>query len=96
LKAIHTTKHADQAERLGPACQLCSVIGFEEQAMHPASRLKILRLCATFALVFGLLTIVSGSQGLFGGHQQKAALGNYVGFVLWFNFLAGFAFGGAY
>lgn len=60
--------------------------------MHPASRLKILRLCAAFALVFGLLTIVSGAQGIFGGHQQKAALGNYVGFVLWFNFLAGFAY----
>lgn len=28
MKAIHATKHADQGGRLGPACQLCSVIGF--------------------------------------------------------------------
>lgn len=60
--------------------------------MKISSPSKILRACAAFALVFGLLTIVSGTKGLFGGPQQQAALGAYVNFVLWFNFLAGFAY----
>lgn len=38
------------------------------------------------AVMFGLLTIFSGGMALFGG----AEMGNAVGFVLWFNFLAGF------
>ncbi len=58
---------------------------------HP-SRRTALRACAAFALVFGAMTIVSGAQGLFGSQAQRAALGAYVGFVLWFNFLAGFAY----
>ena len=46
---------------------------------------------AIFAILFGLLTIVSGGRALFNAEGQQAA-GNYVGFVLWFNFLAGFAY----
>lgn len=46
---------------------------------------------AIFAVLFGLLTIVSGGSALFNAEAQQAA-GNYVGFVLWFNFLAGFAY----
>ena len=46
---------------------------------------------AIFAILFGLLTIVSGGSALFNAQAQEAA-GNYVGFVLWFNFLAGFAY----
>ena len=46
---------------------------------------------AIFAVLFGLLTIVSGGRALFNTEAQQAA-GNYVGFVLWFNFLAGFAY----
>lgn len=44
------------------------------------------------AVVFGLLTIKSGGSVLFidGVAQQEA--GDYVPFVLWFNFLAGFAY----
>ncbi|MET1415385.1 hypothetical protein ABVF61_24140 [Roseibium sp. HPY-6] len=45
---------------------------------------------ALFAIVFGLLTILSGGLVLFGGHEVKEAAGNVVHFVLWFNFLAGF------
>ncbi|MFZ3174314.1 MAG: hypothetical protein WA146_05405 [Thiobacillus sp.] len=37
---------------------------------------------------FGLLTIKEGGTVLF----DNAAAGNYVPFVLWFNFLAGFAY----
>ncbi|WGV18228.1 hypothetical protein [Fuscovulum ytuae] len=53
----------------------------------PARR-KPLTAVAVVAIVFGLLTIVSGSRALFGG----ADMGAVVPFVLWFNFLAGFAY----
>ncbi len=43
---------------------------------------------AIVAVVFGLLTIVSGARALFGG----ADMGAVVPFVLWFNFVAGFAY----
>ena len=46
---------------------------------------------ALFAIFFGLLTIVSGGAALFNADAQQLA-GDYVGFVLWFNFLAGFAY----
>lgn len=41
---------------------------------------------------FGLLTIKEGGTVLFGDETARAAAGNYVPFVLWFNFLAGFAY----
>ena len=44
------------------------------------------------AIVFGAVTIFSGGLALFGGIQAQAELGNAVAFVLWFNFLAGFAY----
>jgi hypothetical protein len=44
------------------------------------------------AIGFGLLTIKSGGTILFGNDAARAAAGNYVPFVLWFNFLAGFAY----
>jgi hypothetical protein len=45
---------------------------------------------AAAALVFGALTVFSGGQALFGDAAARAAVGQAVGFVLWFNFLAGF------
>lgn len=39
---------------------------------------------------FGLLTIKEGGTILFGDDTARDAAGNYVPFVLWFNFLAGF------
>lgn len=44
------------------------------------------------AVGFGLLTIKEGGTVLFGSEAARAAAGNYVPFVLWFNFLAGFAY----
>ncbi|MBI3154124.1 MAG: hypothetical protein HYZ20_01805 [Burkholderiales bacterium] len=38
------------------------------------------------------MTIVSGGRALFGGAEARAAVGAAVGFVLWFNFVAGFAY----
>jgi hypothetical protein len=47
---------------------------------------------AAIAVLFGVLTIFSGGQVLFGGSASQKAAGNYVPFVVWFNFLAGFAY----
>lgn len=46
----------------------------------------------TFAVLFGLATIVSGGRVVFGLGSARADAGAYVGFVVWFNFLAGFAY----
>lgn len=57
--------------------------------MRSFGRLKVL---ALIAVVFGAMTIFSGGRALFGDEQARAAVGNAVPFVLWFNFLAGFAY----
>lgn len=44
------------------------------------------------AVAFGLLTIKEGGTVLFGDEAARTAAGNYVPFVVWFNFLAGFAY----
>lgn len=44
------------------------------------------------ALGFGLLTIKEGGMVVFGNDAARAAAGNYVPFVVWFNFVAGFAY----
>jgi hypothetical protein len=44
------------------------------------------------AVLFGVATIVSGGTVLFGDTGTRAAAGAVVPFVLWFNFLAGFAY----
>ena len=49
---------------------------------------------AAFAMVFGLVTIVSGGQVILGGEQARIAAGNYLPLIAWFNFLAGFAYVG--
>lgn len=55
-------------------------------------RRTLVVVAAAIAIVFGLLTISSGGQALFGGAVARAAVGNAVDFVLWFNFGAGFAY----
>ena len=47
-------------------------------------------LVSVVAILFGLLTIKSGGMVLFVDGPDRVAAGNYVPFVLWFNFLAGF------
>lgn len=54
----------------------------------PARRSRPLTIAATVAAIFGLLTIASGGRALFGGVDMGAV----VSFVLWFNFVAGFAY----
>lgn len=53
---------------------------------------RILKGFALAAVVFGLVTIVSGGRVLFGSVEARAAMGHTVPFVLWFNFLAGFLY----
>ena len=52
----------------------------------------LIRAVSVVAVGFGLLTIKEGSAVLFGTGAARSAAGNYVPFVLWFNFLAGFAY----
>lgn len=55
-------------------------------------RLLIIWPVIFIAIAFGILTIKSGAAVLFIDGQARVAAGNYVAFVLWFNFLAGFAY----
>lgn len=57
-----------------------------------SSSLPWVRPISAAAAFFGLLTIFSGGMALFGGAAAKAAVGDAVPLVLWFNFLAGFAY----
>jgi hypothetical protein len=59
---------------------------------NPSTVSKTLRILSVIALLFGLMTIKSGGSVLFGTASAKLAAGNAVNFVLWFNFLAGFAY----
>lgn len=49
-------------------------------------------IAAVIVTLFGLLTVMSGGRALFGSPEARAAVGDAVPFVLWFNFLAGFAY----
>lgn len=55
-------------------------------------RRRDITIAAAGVLFFGVLTILSGGRALFGGLEARAAVGDAVPFVLWFNFLAGFAY----
>lgn len=56
------------------------------------SRSRALKIAAGVAILFGLLTVLSGGRALFGNEAARAAAGDAVPFVLWFNFIAGFAY----
>jgi len=51
-----------------------------------------MRVLAGAAALFGLLTLVSGGKVIFGPEEARIAAGAYMPFVVWFNFLAGFAY----
>ncbi len=55
-------------------------------APHP------MKIPGTLALLFGLMTIASGGMALFGSSAEVYDFGDVVPYVLWFNFLAGFAY----
>lgn len=59
--------------------------------MTETSHIRIVRyLVAIVAVAFGVLTIWSGGSVLFGGEEARRAVGAYVPFVVWSNFVAGF------
>lgn len=58
---------------------------------HPP-RVIWIRLMSVLAIGFGLLTLREGGAVLFVDGAARHAAGHYVPFVLWFNFLAGFAY----
>jgi len=62
-----------------------------EQGQTTTSK-ALMWLVASVAVLFGLMTIKSGGQVLFGDESYRVAAGHYVPFVLWFNFMAGFAY----
>lgn len=57
--------------------------------MKSAVVLRIIYLSACF---FGAASIVSGGSVLFSGGHFRENVGNYVPFVVWSNFLLGFAY----
>jgi hypothetical protein len=57
-------------------------------ATLPTRRQWTLRALSVFAALFGAATVMAGGRVLFG----DADAGHVVGFVLWFNFLAGFIY----
>ncbi|MFO1218272.1 MAG: hypothetical protein U1E89_07885 [Burkholderiaceae bacterium] len=58
----------------------------------PTVRRRWLLAASLVAVAFGLLTLKEGGTVLFGGREARAAAGQIVPFVLWFNFGAGFAY----
>lgn len=51
-----------------------------------------IRSASIIAVLFGLLTIQEGGAVIFWSETARRAAGQYVPFVVWFNFLAGFAY----
>lgn len=58
--------------------------------MHRTKRPIAVWATTIVAVLFGLLTIKSGGAVLLFDGAARQAAGNYVPFVLWFNFIAGF------
>jgi hypothetical protein len=53
---------------------------------------RLVNWMAIAAIVFGIVTGLTGGRALFGSLESRADFGNVVPFVLWFNFLAGFVY----
>jgi len=53
---------------------------------------RIVNGMAIGAIVFGIVTVLTGGRALFGSLGSRADFGNAVPFVLRFNFLAGFVY----
>jgi len=76
-------------------CNLLQNTGQEHRKIMPSlksDKTIQIRIVTVIAVLFGLLTIKSGGQVLFGEISYQKAAGNYVLFVVWFNFLAGFLY----
>lgn len=65
--------------------------GMTLQTLAP-SRPRLAIVASIVVVLFGLLTLKSGGSVLFVDGPAREAAGDFVPFVLWFNFLAGFAY----
>lgn len=54
--------------------------------------MSLRRVLGLGAIAFGVMTLLSGGKVLFGGATARAEAGDVVGFVLIFNFSAGFVY----
>jgi len=52
----------------------------------------LIRVFSVIAVVFGTMTVISGSVVLFPNDVIQKSAGNYVEFVVWFNLLSGFMY----
>ena len=59
---------------------------------NPKPSFVWVRVAGIIGALFGLMTIREGGAVLFVDGPARVAAGDYVPFVLWFNFLAGFAY----
>ncbi len=62
------------------------------EQLAPSTKSRSVIIMAIIAALFGILTLKSGFDVLFIDGPARVAAGNYVPFVLWFNFYAGFAY----
>ena len=58
----------------------------------PGHTSNLLRALAMLGLVFGLATLFSGGNVLFGPEEARQQAGAYLPWVVWFNFLMGFVY----
>ncbi len=64
----------------------------QEQEREPSEADLLVKSLAVVAVLFGLLTVSSGGRTLFSGEAAHLAAGAIVPLLLWFNFVAGFAY----
>lgn len=64
----------------------------DKAAVAARKRPRSMTVAAIVGIVFGLATLQSGGTVLFGPAEAQRAAGEIVPFVLWFNFLSGFAY----
>ncbi|MGL1921794.1 MAG: hypothetical protein OCD03_12285 [Hyphomicrobiales bacterium] len=57
-----------------------------------ATSVKFATAIAIIAFIFGIVTIYSGGEVIFVDGAGRARAGDYIGFIVWFNFLAGFVY----
>lgn len=56
---------------------------------------RLLVIVAVVGLIFGVATVMSGGKVIFGDDAARTAVGDYIPFIVWSNFLLGFAYIGA-
>ncbi len=78
-----------EKDQFSAAHNICG--GGESMATQRTRGIRVWMI-SLIAVGFGLLTIKAGGAILFGDDAARTAAGDYVPFVLWFNFLAGFAY----